>query len=205
MKKVILSAAAIVAIAFSAKAQETTEGGAGFKSGDMFISGAIGFGSEKEGDNKVTQFELSPKAAYFVTNNIAVGLQIGFTSRKAEDSNGITTTETKTNTFGAGAFGRYYLTPANRFSFFGQVGLGFTTSKTEYDTPGTPEDKDNGFNIGVAPGISYFVSDNLALEATFGILGYNTTKPDFDGAESTDQFNIGLNMSDINFGIVYKF
>lgn len=75
MKKVILSVAAVFAFGF-ASAQETTEGG--FSKGDLFISGAVGFGSEKTGDLKTNDFIVAPKAGYFVTNNIAVGLAVGF-------------------------------------------------------------------------------------------------------------------------------
>lgn len=199
MKKILLSAVAIMAFGF-ANAQETT----GFTKGDIFASGSVGYGSEKTGDNKNNTFNFSPKAGYFVTNNIAVGVKLGFTSGKDTEQVGPASIETKTNTFEAGAFGRYYFTPASQFSFFGELSAGFNSSKTEIDgVPG--ESKSNGFNVGVAPGISYFVSKNIALEATFGLLGYKTNKPDFDGAESTDTFNIGANFSDIRFGIVYKF
>lgn len=199
MKKILLSAVAIMAFGF-ANAQETT----GFTKGDVFASGSIGYGSEKTGENKNNVFNFSPKAGYFVTNNIAVGVKLGFTSGKQTQDAGLATIETKTNTFEAGAFGRYYFTPASQFSFFGELSAGFNSAKTEIDgVPG--ESKSNGFNVGVAPGISYFVSKNIALEATFGLLGYKTNKPDVDGAESTDTFNIGANFSDIRFGIVYKF
>ena len=63
----------------------------------------------------------------------------------------------------------------------------------------------NGFNIGLAPGVSYFVSSNFALEASIGLLSYDTTKPDFDGAESTDTFDLNLNLNNISLGLVYKF
>lgn len=201
MKKILLSAAAIMAFGF-ANAQDTPT--KGFTKGDVFASGSIGYGSEKTGENKNNVFTFSPKAGYFVTNNIAVGVKLGFTSGKDTEQVGPASIETKTNTFEAGAFGRYYFTPASQFSFFGELSAGFNSSKTEIEgVPG--ESKSNGFNVGVAPGISYFVSNNIALEATFGLLGYKTNKPDVDGAESTDTFNIGANFSDIRFGIVYKF
>ena len=48
----------------------------------MMISGAFGFGSESNGDQKRTSFEIAPRFAYFVSDNIAVGAKIGFVSRK---------------------------------------------------------------------------------------------------------------------------
>ena len=114
--------------------------------------------------------------------------------------------ETKTNAFSVEAFGRYYMTPASKFSFFGELAVNYGTSKTEVETPlGDIESKSNGFGVQVAPGVSYFLNSNLAIEATFGALKYNTVDPDAEGADSTDSFELGLNLRDINFGIVYKF
>jgi len=53
--------------------------------------------------------------------------------------------------------------------------------------------------------MNYFLNSNFALEAKVGVLGYSSDKPDFDGAEATDNFNFGLNLNDITLGLVYKF
>jgi len=205
MKKILLSAAAIIAFAFTAQAQEIAPT-TGFSEGDVFITGSVGFGTTKTGDFKTDQFTISPKAAYFVTSNIAIGAQIGYTSATTTIPNpfGDGSVDQDTNSFAVGAFGRYYFTPARNFSFFGQLGVDYVTAKTEIEgVPG--ESKTNGFNVGLAPGVSYFVSDHIAFEATFGFLGYNTSKPDVDGAESTDSFEIGVDFTNIQFGMVYKF
>lgn len=202
MKKILLSAVAIMAFGF-ANAQEAT-GSKGFSQGDIFVSGAVGYGSEKTGDNKSDQFTFSPRAGYFVTSNIAVGVKLGFTSGTTTEDAGLGgTIDVDTNTFSVGGFGRYYFTPARDFSFFGELSVGYDSSKVEPE--GGEEAKVTGFNVGLAPGISYFVSDHIALEATFGLLGYKTSEPDADGSESTDTINIGANFNDINFGIIYKF
>lgn len=198
MKKVVLSLAAMLAFGL-ANAQETTTDNGGFSQGDVFISGSVGYGSDEDfNGDKVNEFNISPKAGYFVTNNIAVGLSLGYTNSKTEESG---EADTKFNTFEVGAFGRYYFTPASQFSIFGQLGLGYSTSKAEQ---GDAETKFNGFNVGLAPGISYFVSKNIALEATFGLLGYQSVKNDDTDAKA-DSFDLGLDLGDINFGIVYKF
>ncbi|WP_300569030.1 outer membrane beta-barrel protein [Flavobacterium sp.] len=197
MKKVLLSAVALFAFGF-ANAQESTSA-AGFSKGDVFVSGGVGISSTKTGDAKTNGFNFSPKAGYFVTENIAVGLALGFASTKDED-------DTKDTNFSAGAFGRYYFTPSSQFSVFGQLGVNMNNTKHEEVIGGTTfEAKANGFDVKLAPGISYFVSDHFAIEATFGALGYETSKPDADGAESTDTFGLNLNLDSINFGLVYKF
>lgn len=199
MKKVLLSLAAVFAFGL-ANAQETESNG--FAKGDVFLSGTVGFSSESTGDAKTTGFNIAPSAGYFVNENIAVGLSLGYNSLKNEVPSNPVTSESKYTSFGVGAFGRYYFTPGNSFSLFGQLGVGYESGKLEQNSD---ESKTDSFNIGVAPGINYFVSEHFALEATFGILGYSTSKPDFDGADSTNSFDFGLNLDNINFGIVYKF
>ena len=104
------------------------------------------------------------------------------------------------NEFAVGAFGRYYFAPASQFSLFTELGVDYFSGDDKLADVGY-----DGFDVAFAPGISYFVSKNFAIEATVGVLGYSTTEADFDGAESTDNFNVGLNFEDISFGVVYKF
>jgi len=198
MKKVLLSVAAMMAFGIASAQDATTTEGKGFSQGDVFMTGTVGFSSEKTGDVKTNQFTIAPSAGLFVSNNIAVGLNIGYITTKNEDPvNG----DVDTNVFTAGAFARYYATPANDFSFFGQLGFDYATGKQEPE--GGPENKVDGFNVALRPGVSYFISKNFALEASIGALSYTTVEP--DGGESTDTFEIGVNLTEINFGLVYKF
>lgn len=213
MKKIILSAVALMAFSLS-NAQEDASG-TGFSQGDVFLSGSAGFSSTKTGDAESSVFNIIPRAGYFVSSNIAVGLQAGY-SKDATTSIGPVTgqlLDTDITTVEIGAFGRYYFTPAGNFSLFADLSASYGTVTREQDGatgpgPGdivTVEDKFNGFFAGFAPGVNYFISDHFALEATFGVLSYSTIKPDADGADSTDNFDIGLNLSDVNLGLIYKF
>ena len=201
MKKFMFSMIALAS--FMAVQAQEEEGGKGFAKGDVFASGSLGYSSQKTGEEKYNQFNVIPRVGYFVSDNVAIGAQLGYGNSKATYYTGMEWDERTTNSFSAGAFARYYATPGNTFSFFGQLQANYSTSKTEYEGGG--EDKRNGFDVGVAPGISYFISDHIALETTFGVLSYATSKPDADGAESTNTFNLNLNLSNVVFGIVYKF
>lgn len=203
MKKIILSAVALVAFGFAAQAQETTTSGeGGFAQGDMFISGSVGFSNQKQGDDKTNTFEIAPRFAYFATSNIAVGAKVGYSTYKNEVAAGTTADR---NAFTVGVFGRYYGTPASKFSLFGELGVDYSTVNNKAIAPATEDVKTNGFGVGFRPGISYFVSSNFAIEATFGALSYNSTKVDVDGAEAENTFNLNLNLTNIGFGLVYKF
>ncbi|WP_306566151.1 OmpW family outer membrane protein [Flavobacterium lindanitolerans] len=200
MKKIVLTVAAVFAFGFANAQEETSEG---FKKGDVFISGAVSFGSTKTGDFKTSDFEIAPSAGYFVTDNIALGLAFGYGSSKVD----VGTADATNSTLSVGAFGRYYFTPASKFSIFGQLGVNYMSYDNEFDAEaGTlGEFKGDGFGVAVAPGVSYFLAKNFAIEASFGILGFETTKPDADGAEKTNSFDFGLDMRDIRLGLVYKF
>ena len=203
MKKLLIVGA--VALFASMNAQETET--VGFAKGNTFITGAVGFNSETEGDYKNNTFTVAPSVGYFVSPNIAVGARLGFTSNKESVEVANVTFEDKENLFTAGVFGRYYWMPASRFSIFGELNANYGTTKfTEDNSPAADVvTKYNGFNIGFAPGINYFLSSHFALEATVGVVNYSTIKEDVSGAESADNFNIGLNLNNVALGLVYKF
>lgn len=195
MKKVILSVAAVFAFGF-ANAQEVNENG-GFSKGSMFVSGAFSIGSEKTGDVKSTGFEIEPKFGYFVTDNIAIGGKLGYRSDKAE--NEIADTQDVT-ALTIGAFGRYYFTPASQFSLFGQLGIDYSNVDDKL-----ADSKSNEFGVNLGLGLSYFVSKNWAIEATWAGLGYTSNDNGGDGAEKTNTFGLDADMRAISFGVIYKF
>lgn len=198
MKKIILSIIAVLGLGF-ANAQETA--GEGFSNGDAFISGSFNLGSNKysaQGNFKESTFSIAPTVGFFVSQNIALGLGLGFSSSKITKEEGDDAFKTTTTTIGA--YGRYYFTPAAKFSVFGQLSVEYATTKFN------PSDlKVNGFGLGLSPGVNYFLNRNFAIEASWGALNYASAKADVDGAEASNDFEFGLNLDNINFGIIYKF
>ena len=184
MKKIILAAIAVMTVGF-ASAQT-----GGFSKGDVFASGALNVGSQKTGDDKKSGFTIEPKVGYFVTENIAIGAKLGFGSEKDNDY--------KDNSFTAGAFGRYYFTPASQFSVYGQAGVDFTNSKS-----GDYKENEIGANVGL--GLSYFLSSHFAIEATWLGLGYSVNNNGGHDADKINTFNFGTDLRDVSFGVVYKF
>ena len=198
MKKLLLSALAVCAFTFSnAQETETTTETAGFTKGDMMISGSVGFGVSSTGDSKGSSFEIAPKFGFFVSDNIAVGAKIGFESMKAD--NGTIDTQDDQN-LTLGAFGRYYMTPASKFSVFAELGLDYTNVDNKL-----ADAKSSMVSAMVGPGISYFVSDAFALEASWGMLGFSTDDNGGDGADATTNFGLNLDTRDLAIGLVYKF
>lgn len=197
MKKLLLVGA--LALFAAVNAQETST--EGFAKGSTFITGAVGFGTASEGNVTANVFTIAPSVGYFVTPNIALGAKVGFTNATADND----IVKEESNLFTAGVFGRYYWMPASKFSIFAELGADYRNSSFDSGVAGSSKAKSNGFGVAVAPGINYFVSSNFALEAKVGVAGYNSDKPDFAGAESQDNFNIGLDLNDVTLGLVYKF
>jgi len=203
MKKLLLSALAVCAFTFVNAQEETTSTEGSMSKGDILISGTAGFGSTSNvagvKDNSENSFNFSPRATYLVSDNIGVGLKVGFGSNKAENA----VTETMdVQTLTLGAFGRYFFTPASKFSVFGELGFDYNSWDNKL---AIVDGKSNGFDVAVGPGICYFVSKNFAIEASWGALGYETMKNEADGAESQDDFGLNLDLADLNFGLAYKF
>lgn len=224
MKKVILSLA-ILAFGYT-NAQEVktvTTSEYGFSKGNIFVEGQLSFGSSKEtgsfegqdvAEIKVSTFTFTPKAGFFVTDDLAVGAQLGIGSGKREETtfNPAATEERKINSFNAGVFARYYfLNLGERFKTYAEVGAGFGTTKEELESVET--EKTNSFGIGLDLGINYFVTKKIAI--SFGladVLAFNSSKTEFpDGGESKNS-SFGGNVNVFNnffdtptFGLLYKF
>jgi len=169
----------------------------GFMKGDKYISGMIGFNSVSNADNsKSKQFEVSPRFGYFLNDFVAVGGRLGYSQNNSKNASGEKIIDN--TAFTVEAFGRYYLLPGSKFSLFGELGIGFGSIKN------INKKWTNGINVGLTPGLSYFINQHFAFEFAIGVISYETVKR--DGASgSTDNFSVGIDLENINFGFIYKF
>lgn len=212
MKKLLLLSAIAVLGFTSVNAQED-EKTFGFAEGDIMVEGNLGFGStnDKNSEVKTSNFDFNPKAGYFVTDDLAVGVELMVGTAKTTDD--IADSENKDNNFGAGVFARYYfLDLGKRFKTYGEFGVGFDSTKNENTVGGTSSEfKTNGLGAGLGLGMNYFVTENFAIN--FGlsdVLSFRTDKADVDGAEAVSSFNGNLNVfnnffSTAQFGLTFKF
>jgi outer membrane protein len=213
MKKLLLLSAVAVFGLSNVNAQEEAEQTFGFEKGNIIVEGNLGFNStnDKNSEEKTSAFNFNPKAGYFISDDLAVGVQLMLNTGKYEDA--IAETENKTNTFGAGVFARYYfLDLGERFKTYGEFGVGFDSSKNETTVAGTSSElKYNGLGAGVSLGMNYFVTECFAIN--FGlsdILSYRSDKADVEGAEAVSSFSGNLNVFNnffqtAQFGLTYKF
>src|SRR5690606_38194531 len=127
MKKLILSAVAVFALTF-ANAQEG-EPTFGFSEGDFLIEGNINFSStnNKNTEVKESSFNFNPKAGYFISDDIAIGLDLAFGSLCCMfDVHDISIF----SFVGSGAFARDYLCDlGKRFKGYRMFGEEYATVK----------------------------------------------------------------------------
>ncbi len=168
----------------SSSSRSSSSGQEGFRKDDLFISGAFGYVSKKDGALSTSSTSLRPSLGYFIKDNIALVGTIGFESKD-------TGVGSAANVFVLGAAARYYMTPASKFSLFGQGGIEFQSGKAV-----------TIFSLGVKPGLSYFLNNHFAVEATVGEFGIVNTS--VSGTSNTD-FNFGADLSNLGLGLIYKF
>lgn len=210
--------AAIAAFGFAnVNAQEGTT--FGFGEGDIFIEGNVSVRSSKDKntlnvETKTNSFTISPKAGYFLTDQFAVGAELGFGKYKEETGN---TINEDVSTVGGGLFARYYfLELGKRFKTYSEFGIGYGTAKDKGNAGSTLTK--NTFGAGLDLGINYFVTEKIAL--TFGltdILSVSTTKNELTvsgtpGKTSSTNTDVNFGIGSVNnpfggnatFGILFK-
>jgi hypothetical protein len=155
MKKfTILAALAFAASVFTASAQ--------IQEGNVMVGG--NFANVNLGLNKPNVFsvDLTPKAAWFVKDNVALGGYVNLGIETAKNSN-------TTTSYGIGALGRYYtgsdVEILKHGRIFGEATVGFGGVNVSDGGGNT-----NGLNLSVGPGFAYFITPSLGLET---LLKYN--------------------------------
>lgn len=162
MKKVVLSVFAVLVV-FAASAQ--IEKGTWLASGGSNLS----FTSNNEDAGDYSEFDVNVKAGYFVIDNLAVGLLVGY-NKLNFNADGADSPDATT---AIGLFGRYYVN--------GNVLLGanFASAKSG-DLSGT--------QIGLEAGYAIFLNNAVAIEPA---LNYNIFGGDLEGA----QFGLNVGIS----------
>ena len=203
MKKIILTVAAVFALTF-ANAQDKKESSEGFVKGDLYLTGTANYSSETTGDFKANALVLSPGLGYFLTENLALEGQISILSGKDfQDVLGDGDLyEVKTSGFGIAAGVKYFWTPASKFSL--SLGGNISYASVKEDATGLGDRTSKIIGVNVPLGLHYFVSNDFAITTSWGGLGYSSDDNGGDGADKTDSISLGLDLSSISFGLIYK-
>jgi hypothetical protein len=174
MKKILFFALFVSAIG-------TIQSRAQLQKGSVLIGGDLAGFDLGLNEGSTFTVNLTPKVAWFVRDNVALGGYVDFGLATAKDAG------TNVN-YGVGALARYYFPSADvnvarstRFFMEANAGIQGVNS---------PGGNTNGLGLGIGPGLAYFVTNNIALEALLkynGILGFGS-----DATSSRLSLNLGF-------------
>ena len=214
MKKVFLTLA-LAAFAFAANAQFVVSGNLGFNhDGEKYtVDGKDDYTATPQ---KNTNFAFDLKGGYQLTDQIQVGLLLGYSSTTniteapvADPTKVDNTVTIKGHVFEVGVYGRYNVMEFNKLTLFaeGSLAIAMQGGKTETEITGVPtatvdDPKVFGFYFDIVPGLSYKLTDHLSAELYLDMvsLGFHMTKVTWDknisasGTEETYKYTeFGLN------------
>lgn len=178
--------------------------------------------------DRKTSFEIAPMVGYQLSDNMSVGLRLGYTNttNKSCSDNFKDDYNIKSTTlhYGFAPFFRYTVFSHNNFKIFAdaELPISFATEKNvvEGSNATVEVDAPKQFNIGIliVPGLMYEITENISFVSELGLLnlGYihQRTKVSEDiTPESTmtyvqknNQFGIGINNHvQATIGFIYTF
>lgn len=186
-----------------------------FTSGTKVVSGTLSLKVDREPNspngsviNKINTFNVAPTFGVLVTNNLEVGGQVGYSSvfYNINYNNGYVY-ELKSNNMYAGVYAQRYVTITDKFLFSltgnFTYGAGKSTTKTTDNSgnaAGEDEAKTNTYGINITPNFIFFPSNNWAITASIGNLGYSHTRNKEDDLKSN---TFGINYGTLGLGISY--
>ncbi len=176
-------------------------------------------------------FKISPVFTYAIANNVVVGARLGYNRNLLRvddaglvfgdpDAGGVQIMMDNYHMIAHGFVGmailRQYIPLGNnkRFAIFNEIQLegGYSQAKHTYDVPvqGTYSTTSN-ISLNLAPGITAFATNQLAVEISVGMLGltHSYTKQVHNqvgiGDINNNSLNFKINILSINFGVAYHF
>jgi len=192
MKKVLLVCVMVCsAVIASAQQEETTSKPT--DKGHFIVDGSVYFSinkSESErgelnSENKSFGLGISPKAAYFIIDRLALGLETSFNYNDSEFTN-VEGEKTSSNgtALSVGPFARYYLVNG----LFGQASVGFGTSKSNSEDR---EYKSDSFRYRLGVGYAIFLGPQVSLEPIFSYRFNRSTRDSSDSVSKSQGFSLG--------------
>jgi hypothetical protein len=161
-------------------------------------------GSTTQNQGSTTYLTLMPLGGYFLSSKIAVGAGIGIDSQIDKNPQSVTDKTVRT-TFEFSPFGRYYLI-SEKGGLFLQVTLssGFGSNKS-YTGNNIDKQHTMSFSALLSPGVYYYITPKLALEATFGWFGFThyVTKPGNDVKDIQNSVGFDVTPDSFSFGLTF--
>jgi long-subunit fatty acid transport protein len=167
-------------------------------SAQVYVGGTAGLWRNNKDDLGLTVFSVAPEVGYNLDEKWAIGAELGYGYAKVQSQ------KFNANVLHFSPYARYTCYEAGIVRLFLDGGLGIASVKVN-----GVSDRENGFEIGVKPGVAIKLTDKFSLIAKVGFLGY---RDDYGtgigtGEEVYDSQGFGFNLSgtDLKFGFQVNF
>ena len=212
MKKLIILTAALCFVTFSRMEAQINKGkvliGVGtsfsyYNFGSDLLS--LGFSTIKFKSNsaatldpsvqKMTTLNLLPKFGYFITNNLALGVDICIASAASKTTSGQFVEKYTNSAMGIGPFIRYYISGSKVMPFLELQSLfGTISDKSEYGSTSTTS-KTGMTSFGGGAGLAVKIGDKLTFDMLAGYNSMSTkAKEDNPNNERMVQGTVGFKL-----------
>lgn len=214
----------VLCIAVQASQAQTS-----IKAGTVRVGGNVGYfhqsndhpyyyGNGSGGLNTTTQhvsgsnFSINPSAGYFVADNLAVGVNLGYTTGRnlvSYDDGFLDGIDQRSKQLVLGAFLQYYRMFTDQLGVAGTLSAGYSHGSSQYNfasaNPGNGTS--NGFVGALTPSLVFFPVPKFSLGASIGNLSYNHSTGKLDGGlpNTTSSFGANFGLNTLAFSGTYYF
>ncbi|TKC62480.1 porin family protein [Pedobacter hiemivivus] len=201
MKNKLVFAALLCIFSFKANAQT--------EKGKTMLGGYVSFYTYKfEGQyiQKANNFSTSLRSAYFIKDNLAIGLGLLFNNSRSKESDlanlNLLSRQTS-KSYGVSPFVRYYFNINEKFKIFNELAINGSIGTSEYKNETSPlfssENKFKQFGANIKPGLAFFPTKKIAIEFSFPMLSYQKSFYETKYMENPTEFK--NNGESFQFGI----
>ncbi|NDV83339.1 outer membrane beta-barrel protein [Bacteroides sp. 51] len=154
----------------------------------VYVGGTAGFWRNDKDDADQTAFTIAPEIGYNFNEKWAIGAELGYKYAKEPGF--------KKNAVFVAPYARYSYCETGIVRLFLDGGVGFTSAKIA-------DDRTNGFEIGIKPGVAIKLNDKFSLITKVGFLGYRDDY--FMDNDVENGFGLNLSGADLRFGFQVNF
>ena len=177
----------------------------------MWTGGNVGFmtNNVKDGSSS-SSYVFGPQVGFMLGEKAGVGINLNFngtTTNQNNDDND----KTVMSGWTVEPFFRYYFAGTGDFSFFGDAKIGFGGGNTKMTSDSDPETESpySNFGINLAPGVQWWFNESWSMNASVGVLGYNSQTDNTDRDEefqtTTNSFGLMAGFNTLDIGLYWHF
>lgn len=154
------------------------------------------------GTAKYFDLSLSPSFGVFLAQNFSLNVALGVNMSNSTQPQPSGDSKNETLGYFFEPYLQFYKTITDKFLFNMALYGGYEISQNKY-TFASSETKttSNHIYFGLRPGITYFVTDRIALSSSFGTIGYSLWTD--DAKKKTSQFTTSFGLNSLNFGLTW--